>query len=46
MSSHALTHLSLAAEGTPFWVSHRKFHTHTNNKEKKDMEKESFFYFF
>lgn len=41
MSSHALTHLSLAEEGTPFWVSHksRHFHTHTHThtilKEKK-----------
>ena len=37
MSSHALTHLSRAEEGTPFWVSHksREFHSHGELREKK-----------
>ena len=60
MSSHALTHLSLAEERTPFLgftqvqnISHTQTHTHTHThtythrlKEKKNMEKVSFFSFF
>lgn len=45
MSSHALTHLSLAAERTPFWVSHREFHTHTHKRERKERYGERKFFF-